>query len=770
MNVDSGYSSGRTLQSGEGTSGDSAEQRLIESNCGGKMNVDSGYSSESIQQSGEGNSGGGVEQKIIEACENGRLDDVKRLVRGGYVQPNQCKTNCGHRDTALHIAAYHGHLPIVKYLIEKANCDPTSKNGYKNTPLHRAANKGHLKVVRYLIEKQSCNPMCLCRWKRTPLHNACKHERVEVVKYLMSSPKVNVSARDSLNELTPLQLAAESGSQDVVQYMLENGAGKEEVGPEVNTSLHLAAYRGKLNTVQYLINQRGYDPMLRGKYGTPLHSACAGGHLDTVKYLIDNCNADVETRENQHHLSPLDMAAGYGEIKVVKYLVEINHCKVDHGIENQDTALHQAAFGGKLSIVKYFINKCFCNPQCRGRKGRTPLHSACFNGQIDTAGYLINECKVNASIGDHINATPLHLAAKGGHLPLIEWLVYSGCDPIAVDSDNIMAFEYAAQKNHSHIVDFLKGPISGKLQKSAEVHRTLEKQLKPYTRNAKQTGKVLGSGTYGSVIELTSAGETLAGKIFRVLNATQVQGKVNEVCGEVIMMLQLHHPNIVQCKGVSLLIGQPLPVILMEKLMTSLHAYLLHQDNSNLPLKRKVFILLDTASGLEYLHSRTPAIIHRDLTAKNVLLDSELRAKITDFGNSRIMDLDPESISESLTALPGTQEYMPPEALGSNVSYDPSLDVFSFGHLSLFTITQTPITPLLPPNYIDTHTNKLNARFEVERRQKFMRSAELLLSKDHSLVSVIKNCLHNNPAVRPCTADLVTVLDTIVNEGKCVIL
>ena len=187
--------------------------------------------------------------------------------------------------------------------------------------------------------------------------------------------------------------------------------------------------------------------------------------------------------------------------------------------------------------------------------------------------------------------------------------------------------------------------------------------------------------------------------------------------------------------------------------------------NCNLLLKRKVSILLDTASGLEYLHSRTPAIIHRDLTAKNVLLDSELRAKITDFGNSRIMDLDPESSPETLTSLPGTLEYMPPEAQGGNASYDPSLDVFSFGHLSLFTITQTPVTPLLPPNYTDITTGKLCARSEVKRREVFVRSAEQLLSEIPSLVVVIKQCLHNRPAQRPCTAELITRLSEIITSG-----
>ena len=248
-------------------------------------------------------------------------------------------------------------------------------------------------------------------------------------------------------------------------------------------------------------------------------------------------------------------------------------------------------------------------------------------------------------------------------------------------------------------------------------------------------------------------------------STVRLQAIANRVCGELIMMTKLHHRNIVQCKGVSLVMDHPLPVLLMERLMTSLHAYLLHPDNSNLSVGRKVSIFRDTASGLHYLHSHTPAIIHRDLTAKNVLLDSELRAKIADFGNSRIMDLDPESSPETLTSLPGTLEYMPPEAQGGRVTYDPSLDVFSFGHLSLFTITQTPVRPLLPPNYHDS-SGELHARSEVKRRMQFVEAAEQLLSENQSLVALIKQCLHNQPAQRPHTGELLTRLQEMMTPGE----
>ena len=385
---------------------------------------------------------------------------------------------------------------------------------------------------------------------------------------------------------------------------------------------------------------------------------------------------------------------------------------------------------------------------------------------MEVVDYLLKEHKVDASRQDSKGITPLHITAKYGHQELVEQLITRyGCDWNINDSSGKTPQDYASERKHYQTVEYLSNVTLTEKAKSADAddqYTSLFPELKPYTRKAKPTGTVLGSGTYGSVIELTSAGETVAGKIFRVSSTVRRQAIGNKMCGEVIMMLQLSHPHIVQCKGVSLLVDQPLPVLLMERLVSSLHDYLLHQDNSSLPLKIKMSILLGTASGLDYLHSRTPAIIHRDLTATNVLLDSELRAKITDFGNSRIMDLNPESSPESLTGLPGTPEYMPPEAQGA---YDPSLDVFSFGHLSLFTITQALIRPLLPPTFPDS-AGKLHARSEVMRRETSVKSAEKFLSKIPSLVDMIKQCLHNNPAQRPRTGELVTRLREMMTSGK----
>jgi serine/threonine protein kinase len=161
---------------------------------------------------------------------------------------------------------------------------------------------------------------------------------------------------------------------------------------------------------------------------------------------------------------------------------------------------------------------------------------------------------------------------------------------------------------------------------------------------------------------------------------------VRKYLRECQLMSSLRHPNITQFLGICFLPDTRLPLLVMERLETSLDDLLEHMPNLPLSLKRSV--LEDVASGLLYLHDRPSPVIHRDLTAKNVLLTSSLVAKITDMGNSRMIDMRPGQLARTLTEFPGTLVYMPPEAMDDRHQYGPALDIFSFGHLALFTITQ----------------------------------------------------------------------------------
>lgn len=148
--------------------------------------------------------------------------------------------------------------------------------------------------------------------------------------------------------------------------------------------------------------------------------------------------------------------------------------------------------------------------------------------------------------------------------------------------------------------------------------------------------------------------------------------------------------------GICFLPPSRLPVLVMEKLHTSLDDLLERHTRhhplltmADIPLGLKKFMLLDIVNGLVFLHHHVPTpVIHSDLTAKYVLLNSLMFAKISDLGNARIVDFQPDQLARTLSRIPGTPVYMPPEAFDHNSRYGPRLDIFSFGHLALYTMIQ----------------------------------------------------------------------------------
>ena len=207
--------------------------------------------------------------------------------------------------------------------------------------------------------------------------------------------------------------------------------------------------------------------------------------------------------------------------------------------------------------------------------------------------------------------------------------------------------------------------------------------------NAQPTGVVLGGGAYGVVEELDINGAICAGKKIHecLIDPGNVAEGVENISRKYLqecqLMSDLRHPNVVQFLGVCFLPNATLPVLVMERLTSSLHDLLV--SNPNIPLSVKSSILADIARGLVYLHNCRPPVIHRDLSAKNVLLNAAMKAKIGDLGNARIANFQQ---AYTLSRVPGTIIYMPPQAFHGIPSYGPELDVFSFGHLAIFTAIQ----------------------------------------------------------------------------------
>ena len=206
-------------------------------------------------------------------------------------------------------------------------------------------------------------------------------------------------------------------------------------------------------------------------------------------------------------------------------------------------------------------------------------------------------------------------------------------------------------------------------------------------QGAHERRKELGRGAYGEVKVYDVDGVPCAGKVMHEFLLRSAGGdRVRRYVDECKLLAKLVHPNIVQFIGVTFPRGAALPVLLMERLPIDLDS-LLELKKCNIPIGIRASFLTDIARGLCYLHAQRPPVIHRDLSARNVLLSVNLSAKISDLGNARIVSLSPNEVAR-LTHAPGCPLYMSPEALEASPSYGASLDVFSFGQISLFAATQ----------------------------------------------------------------------------------
>ena len=268
--------------------------------------------------------------------------------------------------------------------------------------------------------------------------------------------------------------------------------------------------------------------------------------------------------------------------------------------------------------------------------------------------------------------------------------------------------------------------------------------------------KVVGGGSYGAVYEVMMNGTPcIAKKIHDILvgqrghidvGRDEVEAIKKKFLKECDLLSSLRHPNIVQFlgvyreKGEILLVMEFMPMDLAKCLDTC------KKQKYNIPLSIKLSILQDVTNGLLHLHSFAPPIIHRDLTAANILLTSDMRAKIADLGVSKVFDLK-KMLEVKLTIAPGTPAYMPPEALVPEPKYDVKLDIFSFGVLALYVANQKLPDPHEVPLTTDVVKQKI---VQISKRQHWIDE----MGEDHLLYPIVIQCLKDLPEARPTTRDL----------------
>ena len=287
-----------------------------------------------------------------------------------------------------------------------------------------------------------------------------------------------------------------------------------------------------------------------------------------------------------------------------------------------------------------------------------------------------------------------------------------------------------------------------------------ESALQQYIlQGVKETGVELGRGSYAAVHTVECKGLTCAAKIFHQTLYRQ-EYSIRRFQEECAILSQLRHPNIVQFLGVYYQPGSILPALVMECLPMTLAQSL--DQYGVLPNEISYSILKDVALALSYLHQHNPAIIHRDLSANNVLLTREMTAKISDLGVAKMLDLSP-TLMRTMTNGPGTPCYMPPEALEGNTRYahyNCKVDAFSYGVLMVHLFSGQWPFPSKPVKVDPQDDSRIIPQSEADRRQENLD----IIGRDHPLLTLILRCLHNSPARRPEAVEILTLVNQVAAQ------
>ena len=205
--------------------------------------------------------------------------------------------------------------------------------------------------------------------------------------------------------------------------------------------------------------------------------------------------------------------------------------------------------------------------------------------------------------------------------------------------------------------------------------------------------QILGIGSYGKVCkakcdDLLCAAKIIHPTLFDPIAHQQVEPHKEHRLPtmrferECEILRTLRHPNIVLFLGMHEDPNTHLPVLLMELMDESLTHFL---ESSPQPISYhiQVNICHDVTRALSFLHSNK--IVHRDLSGNNVLLIGNAIAKVTDFG---MASLSRQATKVTFTMCPGTDVYMPPEAVQDKPVYTEKIDCFSFGVIVVQILTR----------------------------------------------------------------------------------
>ncbi|KAJ0946763.1 putative protein kinase RLK-Pelle-LysM family [Helianthus annuus] len=269
----------------------------------------------------------------------------------------------------------------------------------------------------------------------------------------------------------------------------------------------------------------------------------------------------------------------------------------------------------------------------------------------------------------------------------------------------------------------------------------------------------IGQGGFGTVYYGELRGEKAA------IKKMEMQAS-KEFLAELKVLTHVHHLNLVRLIGYCVEGSLFLVYEFIGNGNLSQHLRG-SSGRESIPWATRVQIALDAARGLEYIHEHTvPVYIHRDIKSPNILIDEDFRAKVADFGLTKLTEVGSGSLQ---TRLVGTFGYMPPEyAQYGEVS--PKVDVYAFG-VVLFELVSAK-EAIVKTNEFGNESKGLVGLFDEvlslsDPSEGLRKLVDPRLGADYPLDSVRKvallarACTHDNAQLRPSMRSIVVALMTL---------
>uniref|UniRef100_G1RQD4 Ankyrin-1 n=1 Tax=Nomascus leucogenys TaxID=61853 RepID=G1RQD4_NOMLE len=333
-----------------------------------------------------------------------------------YLLQNKAKVNAKAKDdqTPLHCAARIGHTNMVKLLLEN-NANPNLATTAGHTPLHIAAREGHVETVLALLEKEA-SQACMTKKGFTPLHVAAKYGKVRVAELLLErDAHPNAAGK---NGLTPLHVAVHHNNLDIVKLLLPRGGSPHSPAWNGYTPLHIAAKQNQVEVARSLLQYGGSANAESVQGVTPLHLAAQEGHAEMVALLLSKqANGNLGNKGLPVH-SVFESAA-LGRISCDAQLRRGGH-SFSSAFQMGYTPLHVASHYGNIKLVKFLLQHR-ADVNAKTKLGYSPLHQAAQQGHTDIVTLLLkNGASPNEVSSD--GTTPLAIAKRLGYISVTDVL------------------------------------------------------------------------------------------------------------------------------------------------------------------------------------------------------------------------------------------------------------------------------------------------------------------------------------------------------------